>query len=66
MGQLLKETDLHQGARGIGKSGLTDDKATPFLSDLGITWRESSKAQVLAATNMRCGYLMLPHQSYQN
>lgn len=49
MGTMLSQTDLQHGARGIGKSGVTTGNSTPTLSELGLTKRESSEAQLLAS-----------------
>ena len=48
LGGMLKETEDQRpaGSRGIGKSGVP--REYPTLSDLGLTKRESSEAQVLA------------------
>ncbi len=48
IGQMLKETELQHGSRGIGKSGLLPGKSTPTLKELGLSFRESAEAQLLA------------------
>src|SRR5260370_25628852 len=49
MGEMLAETELQHGARGIGKSGVTSRNSTPTLAGFGISKRESAEAQWLAA-----------------
>jgi hypothetical protein len=48
MGELLAQTELQHGARGIGKSGVTPSNSTPTLAELGVSRRESAQAQELA------------------
>jgi len=48
MGECLLETERATGAKGIGKSVVTNGDRTPKLSDLNITKRESAEAQLLA------------------
>lgn len=47
MGEFLNQMPKQQGARGIGKSGIPAEK--PTLADIGITHKQSSTAQKLAA-----------------
>ena len=52
MGELLRDTERAKGAKGIGPAiAVTgcDRNDPPTLAELGITKRESSKAQKLAA-----------------
>jgi len=49
MGEMLKATELQHGARGVGKSGVTQSNPTPTLSELEITKRDSADAQFLAS-----------------
>jgi len=47
MGQMLRDSELQHGARGIGKSGVPKENPTPTLKELGITKKDSSRAQKL-------------------
>ena len=50
LGELLKQTPLRAGSRGVGKSGVPKVNPTsPTLADLGIDKKTSSLAQRLAA-----------------
>ena len=45
---MLKETERAKGAKGIGPIAVPPEDHNPTLSDLGLTKRESSEAQILA------------------
>lgn len=49
MGEMLKGTERHRGAEGIGTRVVPhDDRTPPTLAELGLTKNESSRAQLLA------------------
>lgn len=49
MGEFLKAAEKNTGAKGIGTSAVPEENRTPTLADVGITKKESSNAQALAA-----------------
>ncbi len=49
LGELLRGMEKNTGAKGIGKSAVTDCNHTPTLEEIGIDKRTSSRAQKLAA-----------------
>ncbi len=53
MGELLRETELQHGTRGIGKSGVTPSNPTPTLAELGLTKRDSAEAHRWRGRDLR-------------
>ena len=48
MGKMLLESERATGARGIGKSAVTNGHRTPTLAEIGVSKKESAAAQQLA------------------
>ena len=49
LGEMLKATPKNTGAKGIGKSAVTNENHTPKLSELGLDKKTSAVAQKLAS-----------------
>lgn len=49
LGVLLSEQEKNTGAKGIGKSVLPEGNGTPKISDIGLTYKQSSTFQQIAS-----------------